>query len=142
MSWDEVLPEKIEELRELFHTFLESGGTTQDCVELLNESLGYLGITASASASPSANTNRIQLPSTNNLRRMYNQRNRSKPNNKGYTTPKRPPPPIPRGFTTPNPQSTPFSPPRRNSTRKRPRLNIYNSNSNSNTNTRKTNHSQ
>jgi hypothetical protein len=152
-SWDELLPEKTEELRELFHTFLESGGTVEECVGLLNESLGYMGIRASVKGSSrnavNTNTNRIRLPSNEELAALYANRNSfasgsasvSASAEPGYRTPTRAPMPIPRGFTTPSGRGTPFSPPppkrKRNNSRVNRFESIFNSPSSNRRSTRK-----
>ena len=149
-TWDELLPEKAEELRELFHTFLESGGTVEECVDLLNESLGYMGIRAyagKAKATNAANTNRIRLPSNEELAALYANRNSAFASapaasaEPGYRTPTRIPMPIPRGVTTPNGRGTPFSPPppkrKRNNSRVNRFESIFNSPSTNRRSTRK-----
>jgi hypothetical protein len=140
-------PEKAEELRELFHTFLESGGTVEECVDLLNESLGYMGIRASVYSAKAANTNRnrIRLPSNEELAALYANRNRSASaaSAPGYRTPTRASASatIPRGFTTPSGRGTPFSPPppkrKRNNTRVNRFESIFNSPSTNRRSTRK-----
>ena len=148
-TWDQLLPEKTEELRELFHTFLESGGTVEECVDLLNESLGYMGIRASSytTKAVNTNTNRIRLPSNEELAALYANRNpsasapASASAEPGYRTPTRVPMPIPRGFTTPSGRGTPFSPPRPKRKRNNSRVNrfesIFNSPSTNRRSTRK-----
>jgi hypothetical protein len=145
-TWDQLLPEKAEELRELFHTFLESGGTVEECVDLLNESLGYMGIRASVYSAKAVNTNRIHLPSNEELAALYANRNRSaSAAPAGYRTPTRPSASasgsIPRGFTTPSGRGTPSSPPppkrKRNNTRVNRFESIFNSPSTNRRSTRK-----
>lgn len=131
MNWEEILPESVHKLREVFDNFLENGGTPEDCVEVLNEFLEPIGIVSRVSTNKNKNKNntrnRLVLPNNNTLRRIYEERNRSEPKApRGYTTPQRPPPPIPRSFATPPQQTTPFAPPRQNTTRKRPRPRIFN----------------
>jgi hypothetical protein len=141
-TWDQLLPEKAEELRELFHTFLESGGTVEECVDLLNESLGYMGIRASSytAKAVNTNTNRIRLPSNEELAALYANRN-SAFAEPGYRTPTRASTSIPRGFTTPSGRGTPFSPPppkrKRNNTRVNRFESIFNSPSTNRRSTRK-----
>lgn len=139
MNWETVLNEKMEGLRDSFHEFIENGGTEEECVDLLNESLGYMGIHAYFTDPNS--TNRIQLPSTEALAKLYANRQPIPPT-PGYRTPVRGPASasVSRGFVTPAAPGTPFSPPRRNEpSRKRSRLgNILRNNNNRNNNTRRT----
>ena len=137
MNWETVLNEKMEELRDSFHQFIENGGTKEECVDLLNESLGYMGIHAYFTEPNS--TNRIQLPSTEALAKLYANR-KPIPPTPGYRTPVRGPAALVKGFVSPAPPGTPFSPPRRNEpSRKRSRLgNILRNNNNTNNNTRRT----
>jgi hypothetical protein len=131
MNWEDILPESVHKLREVFDNFLENGGTPEDCVEVLNEFLEPIGIVSRVSTNKNKNKNntrnRLALPNNNTLRKIYEERNRSVPKApEVYTTPQRPPPPIPRSFSTPHQQTTPFAPPRQNTTRKRPRPRIFN----------------
>jgi len=139
MNWETVLNEKMEGLRDSFHEFIENGGTEEECVNLLNENLGYMGIHAYFTEPNS--TNRIQLPSTEALAKLYANRQPIPPT-PGYRTPVRGPVPAPvsRGFVTPAAPGTPFSPPRPiEPSRKRSRLgNILRNNNNRNNNARRT----
>ena len=109
-DWEEILPDKLEELREAFHEFIESGGDQEECVRLLNESLGYMGIMSYVTESP--RTNQIVLPPSNALMRMYNMRNRAAPVvSPGYTTPRRGPPTVAQRYRTPSGLGTPFEAP-------------------------------
>lgn len=134
MDWESTLNEKMEELRESFHQFIENGGSEEECVNVLNDSLGYMGI-HSYFAEPNS-TNSIHLPPTEALAEMYARR---QPNvaSPGYRTPVRPSQPLSRAYVTPsNKYGTPFSPPKMNEpSRKRSRMNhIYRNNNNNNNN--------
>ena len=115
MGWDEILTEKVEDLRNTFIEFMEHGGTGENCIDVLNEGLGDLGIVSKV-VIPS---NRLILPNNNELKNIYEQRQpvMAPP---GYTTPIRQVLPIQRSFTTPIAQGTPFSPPKRLPKRQRP----------------------
>ena len=66
MGWEEILTEKIEDLRNTFIDFMEGGGTDEECVMVLNEGLGDLGIVSKLGSK----SNLINLPSNEEIAAM------------------------------------------------------------------------